>query len=191
MKTLIISTLFVVAHVTCKAQAVADYHTPKRNTIYVEAFGQGIYNSLSFDRLYRLDKKVKSSLTVGVTLIPLLNKPDHLLVVGMPVSYNWLFGKKDHHFELGIGLTALNITEKFDDNSTSTWSIFYMYMTPKFSYRYQRTDGGLFFRVSFTPPVGLMEKDTFGSESYFPYANTPFGYRAFPWPGVSLGWTMK
>jgi len=77
----------------------------KRNTFYFEAFGQGLYDSFSYDRLYRTSKKIKTSITAGLTLIP----TKELFVLGAPISYNFLFGQKNHHLELGVGFTVLRI----------------------------------------------------------------------------------
>ncbi len=65
---------------------------PKRNTLFIEFWGQGLNSSFNYDRLYRLNKKVKTSLSIGVEFkLKSLGEGAHL---GLPVSYNFLFGKK-------------------------------------------------------------------------------------------------
>ncbi|MBA2612675.1 MAG: hypothetical protein H0U95_11925 [Bacteroidetes bacterium] len=172
---------------------------PKRNTIYLEAYGQGVYNSLSFDRLYRLDKKVRTSFTAGLTFLPLLHRPAEMLAIGTPVSYNWLFGQKRSHLELGIGLTFLSLTKRTNSDiepamySTNS----FLYLTPKISYRFQNPNGGLFFRVSFAPTVALWSRERYRSLAYndlLRQADNPIpgsGDMIFPWPGFSLGYTLK
>jgi hypothetical protein len=151
--------------------------------------------------LYRLDKKVRTSVTVGLTLRPwqntpeifMKNAPNNFSVIGAPVSYNWLFGKNNHHLELGVGLSYLKITQQIFKDYSKTYEEQYVYFTPKFSYRYQAPDGGLFFRLSFTPPIALMTKNSFGAEDYVSDAYTPLSYGSAVtlWAGVSLGWTIK
>ncbi len=150
----------------------------KRNTIYVEAFGQGILNSLSFDRLYHINRRVKTSFTAGVMLDPAN------LRWGIPVSYNWLFGKKKSHLELGVGLTYW--TEKYVNDIVD----YYTYVTPKIGYRFQRPKGGLFFRITFTPPIGLIHSEKWENKmGYYDHEN-PIGGLIFPWGGISLGYTF-
>jgi hypothetical protein len=82
----------------------------KRNSLFVEFGGQGKYMSLNIDRLFRTDKKVKSSFRLGLISDPFDTKNN--VRFGVPISYNLIFGKKNSHFELGLGLTALYIKQK-------------------------------------------------------------------------------
>jgi hypothetical protein len=178
----------------------------KRNTVYGEIFGQGLYNSISFDRLYRIDKKVKSSFTAGFSLFP----SDNLFVFGLPISYNLLVGKKNHFMELGLGFTAM--CEKIDvsvgdynsvTNQTTNRDFFhivnfYTYFTPKVGYRYQRAKGGLYFRATFAPffaginNIGSITKRGIGKYSRYEYFDNAvgFGRPIFPWVGVGIGYTF-
>ena len=192
--------LFIFLGPLCtNGQESSNKVIPKRNTIYLEALGQGVYNSLSFDRLYRLDKKVKTSFTAGLTLIPLLHRPAEMLAIGTPLSYNWLFGQKKSQLELGIGLTFLSLKERSnpEDKQSRFITDSYLYFTPKISYRFQNPTGGLFFRVSFTPPVALFTTVKYNSDSYNRYltdADNPVpgsGDIMFPLPGLSIGYTLK
>lgn len=184
----------------------------KRNTVYIEAFGQGLYNSLSFDRLGNIDKKVKTSFSAGITLIP----SSELSVFAIPVSYNYLFGQGNHHLELGLGFTPMYLKSSgihasigyTDANGVAQYdefigytNEFYSFFTPKVGYRYQKPDGGIFFRATFTPPVAGFNRigsiqggkvivemepynEIFSSAAFF-------GRKVFPWAGLSIGWTIK
>ena len=180
----------------------------KRNTIYTEYCGQGFWNSLSFDRLYRIDKKIKTSITAGVTLLPLYKKMN-IFVAAIPVSYNWIFGRKNNHLELGAGLTYYSETSKmqYSDIALIRVTNSYLYFTPKIGYRFQKHDGGFFFRITLTPSIGII--DNFGALKHNgtvysqgrryspPYASGPFsgsglGYGPItPWGGFSFGYTIK
>lgn len=196
--------------ISIAAQTEANL-TIKRNTIYIEAFGQGLYNSLSFDRLLTVDKKVNRSFSGGLTLIP----SGGLTVLALPVSYNFIFGQKNHHLELGIGFTPMYLREGKIDASRSFYdengglqtesyighaNNFYSYFTPKIGYRYQQSDGGLFLRVTLTPPVAGFNrlgptkggKTTSGFGAYNEVFSSAafFDSRVFPWAGFSVGWTF-
>ena len=183
----------------------------KRNTVYFEAFGQGLYNSFSYDRLYRTDKKIKTSITAGLTLIP----TKELFVLGAPISYNFLFGQKNHHLELGVGFTILRInmgkidyTESYPNNQgvevTNTFigseTDYYSYFTPKIGYRFQKPNGGMFFRVTLTPPVaGINRIGSINESKYYHHVSNQYFYSApffepykiYPWAGLSIGYTLK
>jgi hypothetical protein len=111
---------------------------------------------------------------------------------GIPISYNWIFGKKSHHLEVGIGLTSLIV----NPNSNMV-SDFYTYLTPKIGYRYQRPNGGLFLRATVTPMIDILNVRTytFGNEKSRNFSSfnnvVGLGYAVFPWPGLSIGYTFK
>jgi hypothetical protein len=184
--------------------------TIKRTTVYFEALGQGLYNTLGVDKLYNVDRRVKTSFSKGITIIP---HPE-LLVLGLPLSYNYIFGQKNHHLETGIGFTIMylrsgriNAQENYyDDNGNWQHNEFkghqndwYTYFTPRLSYRFQKPEGGFFWRLSFTPPVaginhlGGIRGGHYkwgGHNEYFTSAAF-FGSRIYPWAGISIGYTLK
>lgn len=187
----------------------------KRNSIYFEVSGQGIYPSISFDRIYRIEEKRKTSFTSGLTLIPTSN----LFVFSVPVSHNWLFGKRNHYLECGIGVTAMYLREGnisasrgyYDQNGIYLYETFignennfFSYLTSKFGYRFQKQDGGIFFRLTLTPHIALVSRyggikdkskgvKTNISDAYTEYFSSVafFGSRVLLRSGFSIGWTLK
>jgi len=183
----------------------------KRNTIYFELLGQGIYDSFTFDRLYNTDKKVRTSFSAGLTF----NPDPKEFAIGTPISYNWIFGQKKHHLELGIGLTAMyvrrgkiNVHEYLIDENSEVIQIhdftghhndFYLYPTPKIGYRYQKQNGGFFWRATFTPPVagissigGIQGYQNFTDIRQTTTFTDNINFETFisPWIGISFGWTL-
>ena len=78
--------------------------------------------------------------------------------------------------------------------------MFFSFFTPKIGYRYQRPEGGFFFRLTFTPPIAGINiyGNTKGqgqsmSDSYNEFFTSAafFGSPVFPWGGLSIGWTLK
>jgi hypothetical protein len=211
----IITILFTIICPLLALSQDTNFVTPiKRNSIYVEYTGQGLYPSVSFDRLYRTEKKMKTSFTGGLTLIPI---PDYF-VFSVPASYNILFGKRKSKLELGIGVTAMylregNIPASYgykDNNGVYHYEQFvghehnfFAYFTPKIGYRYQNPTGGLFFRVTLTPHLagissygGVRGKNgikTNIDDSYTEYFSSVafMGNTFLLGGGVSIGWTLK
>jgi hypothetical protein len=198
MKKSIIIIATLLSTLILNAQKM-DNVSPARNSIYLEVYGQGFYNAISFDRLYRLDKKIRSSLSAGLTLVPYLtHKYDHLFVIGIPVSYNWLFGKRKNHLELGMGLTWSRRTN-YDWNEPSNVelrTINCLYFTPKIGYRYQNPKGGFFFRATLDP-IFVLYKDHnyYDYFSKFPqvadYYSEMNTRQLYPWIGLSFGYTLR
>lgn len=162
------------------------------NTVYAEAFGQGFCWSLNYDRLFNIEKRIMNSYTAGIVYVPESIQFGDGTYYGIPLSYNWLIGKKSHHLELGIGLTSLLVNP-----NSSVKSDFYAYLTPKIGYRFQRPQGGLFFKATATPMIDLLSVNTYKSgsnksRSFSTLSNVAgLDYPAFPWPGLSIGYTFK
>jgi hypothetical protein len=211
MKKIIIQTIVFLSTILSSGQENVMPEDIKRNSIYFEAFGQGLYNSFSFDRLYNVEKKIKTSFSAGLTYVPL----PELFVLAAPFSYNYIVGQKNHHLELGVGFTAMylrqgriNASEEYTDNNglshTNNFmghsTDFYTYFTPKIGYRFQKPGGGLFVRATLTPPIAGINRigslkggnttSDWSSTEYFTSAAF-FGYRVYPWAGASIGWTLK
>ena len=207
MKKYLFILIVLIRPLTSNSQDIDTSKIFHRNTIYLEALGQGLYNSVSFDRLYKIDHKVKTSISAGLTIIP----SSGLFVVATPISYNYLIGQNKHHLELGLGFTPMfirsgNITASYSDGNsnnvtfTGSQNMFFSFFTPKIGYRYQRPEGGFFFRLTFTPPIAGINiyGNTKGqgqsmSDSYNEFFTSAafFGSPVFPWGGLSIGWTLK
>ena len=214
MKTIITLLITIICTALALSQDTNIVAPIKRNSIYIEYAGQGLYPSVSFDRLYRTEKKMKTSFTGGLTLIPI---PDYF-VFSVPASYNILFGKRKSKLELGIGLTAMylregNIPVSYgykDDNGVYHYEQFighehnfFAYFTPKIGYRYQNPNGGLFLRATLTPHIagissygGVRGKNgikTNIDDSYTEYFSIVafLGNRFLIRAGLSVGWTFN
>lgn len=107
-----------------------------------------------------------------------LNDFKTIWLPAIPLEVSALYGKSNHHLELGFGFTSylsrtLEInSETFEFNDKV---VFDSLIPLRIGYRYQKPEGGFFFRVGYTPffnvPVGEGK-----SWSFDPY-----------WAGVSFG----
>lgn len=197
--TLILIQLALLVPVFSQESTTPPATNPLKNkhTIYAEVFGQGFSGSLNYDLLFNSEKKWKRSLTVGIIAVPRSFGFGDGAYLGVPVSYNWLFGNKRSHLELGVGLTT-QIGEDYSLGSDQKrFSTIYTYFTPKIGYRFQPYKTGIFFRATLTPHVSLVNTSFSVRNGNLITGNSFFnnfmnlGYRAFPWFGVSVGYTFK
>jgi hypothetical protein len=144
--------------------------TTKKNTLFVEAFGNGLLYSIGYDRLFFPEKTTKLSLSIGVT--PFIGQKQSTMKIDAWLSpqVNCLIGK-DHNLEIGIGYTFLGF---YIDYINRPHLIFY-----RIGYRYQKTDGGLFFRIGFTPYSFIDKAPGINLDNPF-----------MPWGGIAIGWTF-
>lgn len=173
-----------------------------KHTVYAEIFGQGFSGSLNYDLLFNSSGNWKRSFTIGAVVVPKSFGFGDGAYLGVPVSYNWLYGKKRSFLELGIGLTTQAVDDRAFagngiDGSKQAFSSLYTYITPKLGYRFQPYKSGLFFRATLTPHIALVNTNwstrggSLTTGSYFFNNVINIGNRAIPWFGFSLGYTFK
>jgi len=208
-KYVVILVLFLSAQIQAQDTVFVK---PSENSIFLEAFGQSLYYSLNYDRIFMDQGNERLSYTAGISILPI----DYMEVYTGSVGASYLRGKRNHLLELGIGLSGMRFIEKnFQFSYTSTdaegneyqysgigrANHFFLYLTPKIGYRYQKRTGGFMARVTLTPPVGLISVwgstysvssgQTVGT-SYVSILKEAafFPYVIFPWAGVSFGYTF-
>jgi len=192
MKKTVAITILFMGTLSVFGQEKDTTNVLERNTLYAEAFGQGFCYSINYDRLFNTEKRFVNSFTAGFVYVPQSMGFGDGVYCGIPISYNWLLGKKSHHLEVGIGLTSLVVNP-----NSNMWSDFYTYLTPKIGYRYQRPNGGLFLRATATPMIDILNVSTYKwgnekSRNFSSFNNVAgLGYAVFPWPGLSIGYTFK
>ena len=135
----------------------------KANTLYAELLGSaGVTYNVGYDRLLYVDGRNKLAVAAGFGYLPADQITPGRLSVSPQVSY--LHGRL-HHLELGIG----TIHSRDMHKSAA--------VTLRIGYRYQRSDGGTFFKAGFTPIFYGIEL----SDRVYP---------VFPWGGFAFGWTF-
>lgn len=143
MTIISLTLILLLTSVPASAQSAndADGHF-SLNAVYVEALGVGGFYSLNYER--RISEII--SLRGGFTAWNGL--------VGFPLMVNGLLGQDGDYFEIGVGLVpgytpiSLLSSRSFIIRGTGNEVV---YGTATLGYRYQPHDGGLLFRISFTP----------------------------------------
>ena len=211
MNKIIFTTLFFTISFIFHSQEVKEISTIKKNTIFLEAGGQSLFYSLNYDRLFRIHKKIQNSFECGFSILPHYKYLDFDYIISTPISCNFLIGKSNNKLEIGIGLTAMFIGNYWTSNpdmhdSYSNHEINYyeentrsIDFSPKLGYRFQKAEGGFFFRATLTPMLPLghssVKKELNFDEYPIHHFNdkiSSFTTRDFYyWMGISLGWTFK
>jgi hypothetical protein len=130
---------------------------------YFEVLGQGILYSVNYDYRFRSHVSFRAGFTAWS--VPSGSHFDTRELIGFPLMLNYLSGKGNSHFELGLGILP---TIKRDLGPNNPAILF----TATLGYRFQPIDGGLVFRVGVTP---VFTFDDF----------------ILPWVGLSIGVASK
>jgi len=151
---------------TCFSQEKPDTVQLKRNSVYIELVGNTGLLSVNYDRILYHKNNFKLAGSVGFSIFPSNTCP-----VLFPIEINGLYGKTKHYFEYGIGFTPVIYLGPEGGDPAAIILL-------RFGYRYQKTNGGLFFKIGFTPVIQRAD-DKFGTLGFTPSA------------GLSFGWTFK
>ncbi len=163
------------------------------NSIYAEAFGQGFCWSLNYDRMIITKSTIHHSFSAGLVYVPKVIGFGDGVYYGIPISYNLLFGKKNHHFEFGLGLTNMLVFPEINNGLSK----YYLCLTPKVGYRFQKPNGGLFLKVTANLLIDVFNVERYKYENGVSLTTSSFydvfgvGFPIFPWPGLGIGYTLK
>ena len=130
------------------------------NTIYFELFGNGLVYSINYDRIVANNISVRagygglsiSNLTTNDTGLPLT---EDIKITMIPILGNYLMGGGNHKLEIGGGVVMISM-----DYSGNIADIDFKIgadgavPTGNIGYRYQKPEGGFFFKASLCPFFG-------------------------------------
>lgn len=165
------------------AQQDADLFTAK-NTVFVELGGNGGLISINYDRIFHQNGKFKFAGRAGFSYFKQSsgnkgsNIPPYWSPL-LPLEVTALWGRSRHHLELGVGVTffsSRNLIFNPEGPEFFERDIGLDMIIPiRLGYRYQKPEGGFFFRVGYTP--GFNPQLSSKSPTIF----TPL------WGGISIG----
>ncbi|MEP7258946.1 MAG: hypothetical protein ABI687_11160 [Flavitalea sp.] len=146
-----------------------DRQSFKRNSLYAEGANRSAPYTLNFDHVFHMGDKLAYSYRVGFSLI----SQD----ITVPVGINLITGVGNHHFEAS---TTLIPYLKLNDNKSDPTNL-YLYLIPAVGYRFQKQQGGLFFKAS----VGPAFKGNPGIDDFWNMHIKTYGYGS-----LALGITL-
>ncbi len=154
----------------------------RRNTFFVELGGNAVSYSVNYDRILLARDKWKLSGRVGALYLPLFQVSNRLMV-GAPLEVSYLRGRGKHFLEIGLGGTVTYDTYPLSDTRVRDLAVMGVF---RVGYRHQKPEGGLFYKVGFTPLAGMV----YGLESGSGRgpSGEPFAY---PLVGLAAGYTLK
>ncbi len=141
-----------------------------KNTFYLELASKGSIYSVNFDHIFRRGDKLSYSYRIGFSI--------EKNGISFPVGINMITGKKSHHAELGLTI-ILYIDHYRTLLSGDNLSDKYLYVIPAAGYRFQRQNGGVFFKAAVSPLIFLdPPSDNFWKMNprLFFYGNAGFGF---------------
>ena len=130
----------------------------QNNTIYFELLGNGLVYSLNYDRMVTDKISVRAGYG-GLTVSQVSSTPgvlfEDIKITLIPVLANYLRGEGSHKLEVGGGIVLITVDytgsmEDLDFKIGAEGSVF----TGNVGYRYQKPEGGFFFKASLCPFFG-------------------------------------
>jgi hypothetical protein len=146
------------------AQSKAEPFTAKK-AVYFEVGGSSGAYGLNYGRVFRQKEKLKLNASAGFSILvrETINLKKYWLPA-IPLEVTAFYGKSKHHLEMGFGVIPyLDVVSIFDSESLvfKDKVVFTTAMPLRIGYRYQKPEGGFFFRVGYTPffsaPIGARE----------------------------------
>ncbi len=116
------------------------------NTVFFELIGNGGIYSINYDRLMSNSTSVR----LGFSYVPSSNG---IYSITFPIMLNDLEGQNNSKLELGVGAMFFHVSQwwfPFLDANVSSG----IFICGTIGYRYQKKEGGSFFRIGFTPYYG-------------------------------------
>lgn len=178
---LVLTIIFVSNTYSVKAQETVEKFTA-RNGLYLEVGGSSGRYAVNYSRIFYQKGKLKLNASAGFSLVRSSLDFDTYASTKwlpvLPVEFTGFYGKRNHHLELGLGLVSY-LDQKIDMNPDTfefyPTTVFGAALTTRLGYRYQKPEGGFFFRIGYTPffavPIGGREDWSF--QPYF--AGVSFG----------------
>lgn len=153
----------------------------KKNTVYTEFLGtSATVASIHYDRIIKKFKKSYFDLGLGLGYFPPVGAATYPNY-GIAGSFNWTTGINNNHFEVGIGLTySSGFLQETHGSDHKTMEA--LMSSFRIGYKYQKPEGGIFFRVGLTPLVKLKEFSSLDDGEIF--------YKFWPLIGIGAGYTF-
>ncbi len=141
------------------AYQASAYKDPERKSVFLEVGGNAYYGSINYEAIFGTNKHHAFAFRIGVGGYPVTNTTD--FVVGVPVAFNFITGRRSSFLDLSLGQTlTVNTNAEFEPITTAG-----------IGYRYQKSKSPLFFRLAYTPLINYI-----GGMEYKHWAGLTIGF---------------
>lgn len=145
LKYLILLLLLITTSLNIYSQK-KDSSLIAHNTFYVGFANEGALYSLNFDRVFSSNDNLTWSYIIGFSIME--------DAVAMPIGVNAITGKNNSHLEFSF--TIIPYIDKYQSFlSSNDLSDKYIYLVPGIGYRFQKPQGGFFFKSTVSPTILL------------------------------------
>lgn len=149
-----------------------------KNSVYLELAGNAGRYAFNYGRIIHQKGKLKLNASAGFSMWPKKFDSKTIWLPTVPIEVSAFYGKSNHHLELGMGVTSyLTRSLAFDSETFENIDkvVFDAVIPVRIGYRFQKPEGGFFFRLGYTPVINLPTGGR-GESSFDPY-----------WAGISFG----
>ncbi len=149
--------------ICARAQTKSETFTAK-NAVYLDLGGNAGQYAFTYGKLFYQKGALKMMGSVGFALWADRVEGSTVFNPAFPLEFSGLLGRGKHHLELAIGATPHLATGLYINSETLELEdkvVFDSLIPLRIGYRYQKPEGGFFFRVGYTPffkvPLGGRE----------------------------------
>ena len=148
-----------------------------RNAVYAELGGAGLAYSVGYERHFGAQRAFVARAGVSAVWLVEANTREQLRLQALPVGFSWLYGRRAHRLELGLGLTAAFAQSNLDTREGSLDTYSFLAAVATVGYRYQPLSSRWFARVALTPLYGGARFDPLSTGGFMPWLSLGGGYR--------------
>ncbi|MEB2774256.1 hypothetical protein SYJ56_03010 [Algoriphagus sp. D3-2-R+10] len=165
LKPAIICAIVLVIAISFNSLAQKDSQTfTARNSVFLEIGGNAGQYAFNYGRIFHQKGGFKLNGSAGFSLWADPIEGSTIWNPAVPLEVSALFGKSKHHLEFGVGITPYlqnEVNSTFESGTlvqTRGANHLAAILPFRVGYRYQKPEGGFFFRVGYTPFFDLPNK---------------------------------
>ncbi|MCX2740232.1 hypothetical protein [Pontibacter anaerobius] len=161
--------------------AMAQQAEGKRNSFFLELGGNGGFYSLNYDRILMASGGWSLAGRMGAMYYGTDSggmEAGRSVWLAAPLEVSWLRGRRNHRLELGLGVTPLY--QEYPEEGSSQEKELRLLPVGRVGYRFQRAEGGMFYKAGFTPMAQFNHEEASLGRGVF-----------LPWFGLAVGYTLK
>lgn len=138
---------------------------PAEQSLYVEVIGETLCPlNVHYGRILKIYSNSYMTFNLGFGYFPTDINP----ILSIPFMIDWNSGLRNSHLEMGTGLSYNSgyYSSKIEELEV-IGKMRGLFWALRLGYKYQRPEGGFFFKIGFTPLIRITEKYKIDNPSQF------------------------